>query len=496
MNTANVIFCCIKSFTSGVSGIVLWTTSSYLCLSILYLTFSFLLRLELGVLGTYIFKDGSQNNFYRAVTAHGLGMVFLFIMPGLISAVGNTQLPAMFNCLDFATPRLNNFAFWLSVLAVQTLVVGMSCDAGLSAGWTLYFPLTGIDFSSSHAVSIAIIALHILGLSSEAGSITFMVSLQIIRSSGITSLKWDLISWAIFVVSVLLLTTLPVLGSGITILFFERNLNFSGFYGISTDSAGDPVAFQHLFWFFGHPEVYVIILPAFAVISGTFEKLRLKATASYLGMVLAIWSIGIVGYFVWAHHMFTVGMADSTRLYFSAATLVIGVPTAVKIFAWSLGFSETSFRTVEYLLGVTFVSCFVFGGFTGLVLSNAAIDFAYHDTYFVVGHFHYVLSIAAAIGLTLFVIETAEQILFSLADHSTIMVTMLIAIIAVNTLFLLQHVIGIEGHPRRVYFSPELYVGYAAFSNVGIFGLLIAFSRFMISFTPSSASTVRVPQVL
>jgi len=253
-------------------------------------------------------------------------------MPGLISALGNFSIPHTFSGVDFAAPRLNNLAFWLSVFAIQILILGISHRDGVSAGWTLYYPLTGTDFSPSAAVSLAIIFLHILGLSSEFGALTFLVSLHIARNSGISTLNFCLISWSIAVVSVLLVTTLPVLGAGITLIFAERAGNVASLLGNFVDGS-DPVIFQHLFWFFGHPEVYVIILPAFGIISEKIRDLAQKKSISHPGMAMAIWTIGLVGYFVWAHHMFTVGMGDISRIYFSAATAIIGIPTAIKIFS-------------------------------------------------------------------------------------------------------------------------------------------------------------------
>lgn len=429
--------------------------------------FSILIRVELSVAGPFLFSDGNQNAFYRAVTSHGVGMVFLFIMPGLISSLGNFVIPHTYSGIDFATPRLNNLAFWFSVFAIQLLIIAVSYQDGLSAGWTLYYPLTGIDFSSSASVSLGILFLHVLGLSSEFGAITFMVSLHIARSTGINVLNFCLVSWSIAVVSILLITTLPILGAGISLIFAERTGNVASLLGNFVDGS-DPVAFQHLFWFFGHPEVYVIILPAFGYISEKIRELSSQKSISHPGMALAIWSIGLVGYFVWAHHMFTVGMADLSRVYFSAATAIIGVPTAIKIFSWSLGLTEIRVRNFEYQIVVGFVVCFVFGGFTGLLLANQAVDLAYHDTYFVVGHFHFVLSIAAAICAVLFLLNFLVAVNNISPTSLQISTVVLVGVSAVNVLFLVQHVIGIEGHPRRVFLSPELFVSYHNFANLAM----------------------------
>lgn len=449
---------------------------------------SALIRIEVGTSGLYIFSDSSGDAYCRLVTAHGLGMVFLFIMPALISAMGNWLVPQSYGALDFATPRLNNIAFWTSVTAAQLIVISISTEDGLAAGWTLYFPLTGLDFSSSSAVSVAILALHVLGLSSESGAITFLVSLTLARSSGVSTQSWDLIVWCIWAVSILLITTLPILGAGITLLFLERHANFGVLAG---QGSGDPVIFQHLFWFFGHPEVYIIILPAFGIVSWHLIMLTNRVILSHIGMILAIWAICLVGYFVWAHHMFTTGMGDLTRLYFSIATMVIGIPTAVKIFAWSACLTESVFRDFTTVLTTAFLACFLFGGFTGLLLANAALDLAYHDTYFVVGHFHYVLSIAATIAVNMLLISFGQAVLLTRVRHQSIILAITIGVWGVNTLFLLQHLLGIEGHPRRVFFVPEIYTTYAELSNGGLLMICIGLAMFNSSWQAGQVSSSR-----
>ena len=399
-------------------------------------------------------------------------MIFLFIMPGLISAMGNWVIPHTYCGSDFATPRLNNLAFWASFISIQLLLCAISNKDGVSAGWTLYYPLTGIDFSSSYSVSIAILFLHVLGLSSELGAITFIVSIHISKTNGINILMYCLLNWVIYIVSLLLISTLPVLGAGITLLFLERQNNSISLLGNYIDGQ-DPVIFQHLFWFFGHPEVYVIILPAFGVISEKIRELVFDKSLSHSGMVLAIWTIGLIGYFVWAHHMFTVGMSDVSKLYFSAATAVIGVPTAIKIFAWTLSFSEITFKNYEFAIIVIFVICFVFGGITGLILANQSIDLSYHDTYFVIGHFHFVLSIAAAIGVILLFLNFISTINKTSCNSYEIYIFIILGIIAVNWLFILQHLVGIEGHPRRVFLSSEIFIYYNNYSNNSIIILIL-----------------------
>lgn len=468
-----------------------WSTSSYIQLAALYGIFSLFIRIELSTSGSFLFSEHT-NAFYRAVTSHGLGMVFLFIMPGIISSLGNFSIPHSYAGNDFATPRLNNLAFWLSVFAIQLLIVAISYHDGVAAGWTLYFPLTGIDFSSSASIGLAVLFLHVLGLSSEFGAITFLVSLQVSRNMGISVLRYCLVSWAIAIVSFLLITTLPVLGAAITLLFSERIGNVANLLGNFIDGA-DPVAFQHLFWFFGHPEVYVIILPAFGIISERLRDISANRAYGHPGMTLAMWSIGLVGFFVWAHHMFTTGLADSSRIYFSAATAIIGIPTAIKIFAWALGLSEIRIRGNDFALVLSFIVCFTFGGFTGLILANSTVDLAYHDTYFVVGHFHFVLSIAAAIAAVCFFIAFVTSS-FGLWVFHSLQILVVIGVLAVNILFGLQHVVGIEGHPRRVFLVPEALVGQQAFCNFAILPLLFVFSTVAISLRESRA-VIRISQL-
>lgn len=291
--------------------------------------FSLAIRLELNVLGFYNMTPGSLDAYNRLISAHGIGMIFLFIMPVILSFAGNWQLPQSYLAADFVLPRINLGSLYALVTASLLIVLAISREDGISAGWTLYCPLSDGTFSSSSSISLAILSLHVLGLSSEGGSITFIASLLVSRSTGIASILSCLFSWTVLAASILLVLTLPVLGSGITILLLDRTAN-SVF--LSPMLAGDPVLFQHLFWYFGHPEVYVIILPAFGLVSLTMSKWLRSSVSGHLGMVLAILSIGIVGFFVWAHHMYVAGITEDSRLYFSSATMVIAVPTAVKIF--------------------------------------------------------------------------------------------------------------------------------------------------------------------
>ena len=309
-------------------------------------------------------------------------------MPLLLSFGGNWLLPQNARAaLDFVLPRVNLTSAYLLVFGGVLLLDSIAREEGVSAGWTVYPPLSGLTFHSSSAISVAILALHVLGLSSEGGSITFLATILAASRNAMTPFVIDIFTWTVLVASVLLILTLPILGGGITLLFFDRNLNFSAF---SSMVAGDPVLFQHLFWYFGHPEVYVIILPAFGVITVTLLGNSGLVPTIFPGMAAAIGSIGTVGFFVWAHHLYVAGISEDSRIYFASATMVIAVPTAVKIFSWVSGLARKMLPSPEIALVYSFLVCFTFGGFTGVLLSNSSLDVVYHDTYFVVGHFHYV----------------------------------------------------------------------------------------------------------
>ena len=463
------------------STIVYWSTTSYTTIATGYLIvgivalgfffmFSGVIRCELNVCGTYLFNGDCSDVYNRVVTLHGLGMVFLFIMPVVISFAGNWLLPQSYIAMDFATPRINIASLWALVHAVLWTYMAATREEGIGTGWTIYMPLSTFAYHSSLAVSMLVFVIHILGLSSEGGSLTFLVSLVLSRSTGTMSNWYCLFVWCIAVVSILLVTTLPVLGAAVTVLLLDRVCNVSL---LSPSSGGDVVMYQHLFWFFGHPEVYVIILPVFGLISSTLVHATGRTAFGHTSMVYAILSIALVGYFVWAHHMFTVGMSEDARLYFSSATAIIGIPTAVKIFSWLTSILSARIWTINTMLVVSFLVCFTIGGFTGIILSNAGIDIAYHDTYYVVAHFHYVLSIGAMIGAILIVLLYLISYVGYTGD-SVVMSILVSVVIGINVLFMLQHLIGIEGHPRRVYLVSDIYTHISTVCNVGFVVILLS----------------------
>lgn len=424
------------------------------------------IRLQLMMPNSLWLANSSQ--LYNVIiTAHALAMIFFFIMPSFIGALANYIVPLMLGTIDMSYPRLNNVSLWLLLPSSMLLILSLLIENSVGSGWTIYPTLSLYESHSSIALDNAIVSLHLSGISSLLGAIN--LTSTILGMTVLASEHYSLFAWAILVTVILLIISLPVLAAAITMLLSDRMMNSTFF---DSNYGGDALLYQHLFWFFGHPEVYILIIPAFGIISSVLASAVNKNIFGLSGMLYAMLSIGMLGLIVWSHHMYAVGLDIDTRAYFNASTIIIAVPTGIKIFSWIASmFGSTVTNNINVLWVISFVLLFTFGGLTGIILSNASLDLALHDTYYVVAHFHYVLSLGAVYALIVAIYYYNGKLLGTTYNNIIAYAHFILFIIGTNMTFFPQHYLGLSGMPRRI---TDYSDAYASWNMISSFGAIIS----------------------